>query len=73
MTSPIPSPEQRPPSETREWWWIGCHDCGHWKVGPFTKADIADWCRAHGPAVFRKDETGMARESTCPNPCGGVR
>lgn len=48
---------------------LGCLTCGHWKVGYFTKDEVADWLRTH-PAGRIREGRGPDRQSTCPHPCG---
>lgn len=53
-----------------EWVHVSCETCGHWRVGPLTKAEVADWLRTHGDARLRTDVSHLERESVCPCPCG---
>jgi len=49
---------------------LRCSFCGHWEVGPRTKAQIAAWLRIHKAATLGTDTAGPDRQSICPHPCG---
>lgn len=57
-------------AETREWVFVSCETCGHWRNAELTKEEIADWLRTHCAAGLRSSQQRMVRQSTCPRPCG---
>ena len=54
----------------REWINLSCKTCGHWRKGPFSKNDIAAWCRIHKFPGMHDSTPGVVTESVCPTPCG---
>jgi hypothetical protein len=54
----------------REWVFVSCETCGHWRDAELTKDEVADWLRTHSAARLRPSQQRMERQSTCPNPCG---
>jgi hypothetical protein len=64
------SPTERAGEDVREWVHVACESCGHWRVAPLTKDEVADWLRTHGDARLRVATTHIERESVCPCPCG---
>lgn len=55
-----------------KWRHLRCEDCGHWRKGLISDADMQEWFQKHTePGVFLQVGMWIQAESTCPNPCGG--